>query len=822
MAIMHQNRSFKVVNFYYSLVIFLMTFVLAAGAYYHWFHGTLNINRIEKILISYQQLEKISPDNFNSEMLGYLDNVDIRSAMKKFEVFEKSMLEFDDLQRNQENFKSILKDTILVKNLLSEMMEIPALDQLLQVNKTKITDFHSFVKSNGWKTLTRMSDRQISIIPDIENKKSYSVLKRIKYFREKTIDNLDRMEKIARESSLQASDKAAIAQRLNGVRVEIGLISKLLVQIDKIYEHYRSIHGQFILWKAQFAPALIQQRLIMADSSRSIFIGLMSVVVAGICFLFLGHLIFQISLKRSKSQFEISMLNLLKETLIQKNWDAVKGFSQDFQEKFRSFRDYMSKRMSLGQILNDSFPFPTLLLDDGLFISWANDHFYQMWQIDQNRPERLHWDHFNRYTNLEQSDAIDMALSQSISGIYQIQVRPPQQENSIPYEMYVNVVEHGKQKKILVVFYPLKSLEQSLSYQAKSLVAPVIKVLNALLEGKFRRDFSERIKKDFDIAGINEVYDKFQQYHGIVYGQNERLISEISGYESLLNDQYKFLLDLKNLQGREIEVYNRAIKSIQEQKNILIQSAESRFELESNGQKSLNISKTILKDAQDLWNRSNVVTKNLQEQKQSFSMMIDLRKEFKVIRDKMEGKRQQLLHKLDQLMVFGILSKDSDHAKKEAVKNDLAEIKNEVRSWDGHLLEMTKLLTKLDVSMSRMEIVQQHIDDVETIDIQQKWTKYRNELEEFSFKINKISNQLMLKDEEIVQKLKNDYECWSNVKTIVIESGQYYQTQYDTLHALATQDTETNLRAKDGSQEEKKISANVKKKNTENENSLSC
>ena len=160
----------------------------------------------------------------------------------------------------------------------------------------------------------------------------------------------------------------------------------------------------------------------------------------------------------------------------------------------------------------------------------------------KERNEILTWDFLKKYTNLGESTPIISALKENIAGIYQIQVKI--NADTMPYEMYVSPINYADKIKIMILFYPLRSLEETLANQTKAIIGPVSRSLEALMSNHFNPVFKDNIKNDFDAAGINQLFDKFCKYNEFVCQQRMGLLKEIERLENNLYDQYKLVDDL--------------------------------------------------------------------------------------------------------------------------------------------------------------------------------------------------------------------------------------------------------------------------------------
>ena len=162
-------------------------------------------------------------------------------------------------------------------------------------------------------------------------------------------------------------------------------------------------------------------------------------------------------LKGIRREGERRVLDVIKNKLLSIEPSFNSKESEDFQRELKRAHRYLHQRLSFGAIFKEAFPFGAILLDGNLKVQWSNREFCESWGFSREKieSEALHWDHISQRTNLEEGDLVWNAVQNSLAGIYQIQAwTPTSKDCSVPFEMYVNPLEYGGQKRILIFFYP--------------------------------------------------------------------------------------------------------------------------------------------------------------------------------------------------------------------------------------------------------------------------------------------------------------------------------------------------------------------------------
>ena len=77
------------------------------------------------------------------------------------------------------------------------------------------------------------------------------------------------------------------------------------------------------------------------------------------------------------------------------------------------------------------------------------------------------------------------------------------------------------------------------------MVGPIARSLDALLIDNFNTEFREKVREDFNIAGIEELFGQFISFNEVVKQQKLGLLNEIERLENEVCDQHKLLCDIK-------------------------------------------------------------------------------------------------------------------------------------------------------------------------------------------------------------------------------------------------------------------------------------
>ena len=136
---------------------------------------------------------------------------------------------------------------------------------------------------------------------------------------------------------------------------------------------------------------------------------------------------------------------------------------------------YFEKRMSFGSIFQEALPLSAILLDKNLKVIWANNQFCDDWCISEEeiKKDYMSWDFLNKLTNIGNDDPVLEALKYNVAGIYQVKIKANDEAEVRPFEMFVSPTSYQGETRVMLFFYDLTNLEQTIQEQAKGILNPV-------------------------------------------------------------------------------------------------------------------------------------------------------------------------------------------------------------------------------------------------------------------------------------------------------------------------------------------------------------
>lgn len=510
----------------------------------------------------------------------YIQTVENSSSLENLKVRIKEVEEgfhayraretYEDVKDIQNRVHKILKVNDEFQDLIDhksknkldaeydKLVSLPALNELMRVFQSRMKSYYEFVITNRWPTLSRITRKMIDRFEGIiqKNKSGYNY-QLIRNSLKLINSEINQLEMVTNRSRLKPFEKDSILKKTEPMKRELIQIISYLNLYKRFSSGTTTYFQSVKKWANQTAPALEKSKIEFHSEANNYFFYLLGFI--GLCFLSLlvGRFLFRREENNNQDEIHSSIVQLVRNEVLNENF---KGQSIVEDERFRQdvdeLKGYCQKRMKLGKVLNVTCPFPMFILDHSLNITWANTHFRNLFSLNENFE--ITWDYFRKNTNLGDSDPIDAAIQQQVAGIYQIQLRTIQDERSMPFEIYVSPTSEYDEKRVVVWFYPLQSLQDTLTDQAKSIVGPVSRMLDNLVADQYSREFEQSIKNDFNIAGIETLFDKFRVYTNKMEIQKAQLLGYIDSLEEEIVDLTQ---GLKNFGQsiRELDTHNREI-----------------------------------------------------------------------------------------------------------------------------------------------------------------------------------------------------------------------------------------------------------------------
>lgn len=753
---------FSSVHKFFIFFTVVALFAVGYGIKSFWFDGSYNIENVARIYETSLKFNRVKNYKFVEKIKSLAEQDRAREAIKLSEDFGKQIKPIN-MELESDEYEQLHKSLLGTKKTLVGMISHPELRKIITVLKTKVTGFRTFAQNNYWRRLTRNSKRLEAKLQHHPSKSpGYYTNARIRGMQKSYAKDVNFMEEITKKSVLSDADKARILIRLKALKTEIEMLSKYNSTLRNFTVAQRSLDTNYKAWMKKVGPEIVNSRLSLENGSKEILyaligMGLFILLSAGASFYFLKR-----DRTKTSDERERFTVSVLKDNILPVEVKAVREGTPEFQRELDKYREYIHKRMSFGAVFQDAMPFSSLLLDSNLNLVWANGNFYESWNLESKKDDSLTWDYLQRFTNVGENDPIFEAINNDLAGIYQIQIKPNESTEAQPFEMYVSPVQYAGQKRLMLIFYPLRNMEDTLTHQTKSLVGPVSRTLDALVNNQFNAEFQEKIASDFEVAGIDKIFSKFQKYYDFITQQREGLLSEIDELENQIADYVKTLNDTDELMRFREDLQTLISDNFRIAKASIIKSVEMRNKIESLFGQSVRTTKTLYKEQDDLIVASSRIQNVLSENEKAFDTVLGHKDELKNIKGLVDDYRTRMVRTVEQTLIF---NKGLDPQFEQA----LEKIKMEVRGFDQTLKDFSQVVQTMDVCLSKVGLILERTETPELTEVRKRFDSYRDFIETNMYDAQVMGQESEMMDETMVEALKNLYDSFQEENNVFNE-----------------------------------------------------
>ena len=416
----------------------------------------------------------------------------------------------------------------------------------------------------------------------------------------------------------EAVEKKPILKSVNLGR-EMGILNQYVEDLKSISSAWERAEKSYVTWRGGVAPEISLKKINLSKTFENIFWGM----VALLCFFLVacggGIFVGKILEKSIRKKFEVFATRIIKDGIFPVERKIDIKLSQDFEAEFVNLRAYFHKRLGFGSMVQEAMPFPILLLDSNLNLLWANKLFYEKWGINNNEIP-LSWDYLLQFTDLKGKNPALEALKGEVAGIYNIKIliKSSNEKMEESVEMYVNPVNYGKKKRVMVLFYPLGSLEAIIEDKTKDIIGPVVKTLDTFEKG----DFGQTMAEDFARVGIGDVFENFNTHYQFLEKQRNQLNVEMGKVENILDDQHKLSSEFKMLLKSDEEVMMQSLHAFARFKNSLINIIGMREQLEKTYRESVHVAQNLLEENDQIWSGYEKIVDSVNANKEIFRVLL--------------------------------------------------------------------------------------------------------------------------------------------------------------------------------------------------------
>jgi hypothetical protein len=487
----------------FQLYSFLMIILcLIFSLYYYWDNGLMSrlSAKVDNKADISNQISQIDIAVTLKHEMKHLNN---EIVLNKISEFLNLLKQVPFIERDQKTREVTNKLTEISNFVISNQENGTATDLILKINNNYNT-FYQFVQNENYRGLSRLTEHSLAILKVKQKSlELYSLRKISKELDSKLQDKVN----LVKRSTLSRENKNNVLLKLDQIKLNLKSLDKKLDQVSLIDQKINDFALAYQIWWPNFSSNLVLDQLKQTDITKNFF--LIQISLIGLTFIFLlFNIVYTRNIaQKSQHSLEAVFVDMLDKVAINKEVKDELSFSDAFNYSLQEKAKYIQMRMKLGHLLQQTMPFSSVLLDNNLMITWANEQFYSQLGLSENdhAAKNLSWDYIKKLTDLEDFDPILDALKNDLSGIYQIKWRSINAVTAKNYEMYVATSEHNSQRYINLYFYSLENhkaeidLMQSELENDSSFKTTLLQQLEACeLNLKTVEDERNAIKKNLD------------------------------------------------------------------------------------------------------------------------------------------------------------------------------------------------------------------------------------------------------------------------------------------------------------------------------------
>jgi hypothetical protein len=740
-------------QFYQFSLVFIMVATIGTILYF-WKLGFIDGSRSKELHKANYTFEQIEKQNTISEIRTLILNEDIKAALSKVNELENNLEQINTITQDPK-FDELKNEVQQMKSAAANLLSFPKLDKILNILNEKVIKFHEYVKYNNWKTLTRASSRVL------EQTKGHINRNQLKQLVTSINKEIEQMKVLTENSILSRPEKAEIISRVTNFQVELDMMSRYVEERTFSNNIIKSVEVSLNKWFEKISPEISYQKLQTEQVGRYYIIGLFALLTLTFA-CFSGAIIFsRFHRKKSQNEIEKFIENYVTEGLIAGKVLDLKKFSESFQNFTGHICEYIEKRMSFGQVFQEALPLSSVLLDKNLKVTWANKQFCDDWSISEVEINKdyLSWDYLSKLTNLGDDDPVLEALKHNVAGIYQVQIKPTEESELRPYEMFVSPVRIDNETRVMLFFYPLMSLQETISSQSRSIINPIEKTLDIINHGQFNLDEVKNLEKDFVMANIAPILDKFQYLVEKHDAQKANLLDHIE----MLYTKLEVATTMANAIDEANQNINRSNSSqianlkLFKQHVIELSSKLKNCEsIASSEQSSLKVSLSTMKAGQL---KANKLRDMLEQVLIAIPKFGAIREDIKEQKSQMIEAKMRVSHSLAQMVHLKKLITNEDVLNR--FNNSFDRVWGEFKKLEGHSSDFDKRLTNLEVILSKTQMLVNDISlELPNLQLQAEFEAMQ-ELEsaqqKFFNDLTPIQQSLDANEEAIIESLKSLY-----------------------------------------------------------------
>lgn len=622
---------------------------------------------------------------------------------------EKAYDEFSELGKNIAELEDILslrvsKDLGLgirtFKKLINQNSSFSDSEEALKVLRGKMSALETVAKSNGFKTILAgaelMLRRAESVNPTIA-----TGMAQLSYLE----SDIKKLERVVHASALTDAEKSGLGNRFAGMMTEIEMLKNVFQQSRDIKIHSEQATLALGTWVKDLSHKVKDTSTLKEEKQQQLILMLMGFVGMLAVGWALAAYLFRWQKTKISEDLESELKILVTKGLMEDQRFMFENYSTKTQDELVYLMDQLKIKLSLGSLLHEGLPFAGFMVDKHFKVTWWNHLFCeQLFLSDEEiASDTFNWDYIRDYLNITEGDPVYEALVNKIAGIYPVKIRPDDLSPALPYEMYVSPMSANREDRVMIFFYPLMSMKESIDQQVGQIKKPIMTFLDFWEKESVTDDLKAELEKDFKHIDETSIYKKMMSLYDRNQEDRKDLLNTILDLEKENVDYHTALESVKEINMKKKEDLKKEMRLINNMKSTLLGTIEKSDQL-------MGINRTVLQQNDELKGQAQQLQGStqgiLKKQKETADIILQLdgiKNDYKKLKFELMEIKAKLISMNNSFVASMPVLDESQSKLVGRYKDELARLDFNVATLDKKLSQLDVLFSKLQVMYDRQE-----------------------------------------------------------------------------------------------------------------------
>jgi hypothetical protein len=588
------------------------------------------------------------------------------------------------------------------KRLISNTSGMSDPSDALKVLRNKVNNLSELAQSRNYTNVRLTSDRMKERLDQL-NPKNVGGSIQVSYLR----SDVKRLEQLVSGSTLTDGEKSALLSRFTSMQNEIELLTSLNSQSRDLKAHVTQASLALSKWMIDVEKKASDLQGMRFEKQRKLvtmlagMVGFLVVAWMGLAYLFRWQKV------KMGEQVESEVKSVIEKGILGDQRFMVDHYSDLTRDDIVRLLDELKVKLNLGSMLHTGLPFAGCMIDPAFKLTWFNHLFLEQFYLSEEevRSEAFNWDYLRDYLNLDE-DPVYQALVNKIAGIYPVKVKQDELAPAQPYEMYVTPITVNREDRVMVFFYPLISIQESINEQVNPSRQTMKRFIGHWNTETLDDDQIRLLEKDFKNNDLEDVYGDLVNVFERVTGEKNECVSTINELEKQTASLQETITQLRLLEGEKKEIIRQEVQLVNDLRASFLNSVERVETLLTINRSVLQQNDELKTEAQKLQQTSAELAKKNKETMDIMGQLDGVKTDYKKLKLELLEVKAKLISMNNTLMAQLPAFDENQQKLATRYKDELARLDFNVTTLDKKLSQLDVLLAKLQMMHDRSPALQ--------------------------------------------------------------------------------------------------------------------